>query len=256
MPSASDDDLAWQHFTAWLPSAAPAGHIRGVFDQYSAYLGEGGMDPETADRRLDAVQRLMRVHREAWPLVFDCVYASDTPGFNTQPNALLVETVRGLAPGDALEIGVGQGRNSVFLARHGWRVTGFDVSEEGLNATRRNAEAAGVSVATLHNADGVLDPGASAWDLIVLTYVPVPVTDRRYVEGLARALRPGGLVVVESFASPEGTAGRTPVDIDPDALQRAFSGWETVRLGSAVGAADWSPRPVPVVRFVARSGGS
>jgi 2-polyprenyl-3-methyl-5-hydroxy-6-metoxy-1,4-benzoquinol methylase len=38
-------------------------------------------------------------------------------------------------PGRALDIGMGQGRNSVFLALKGWDVTGFDISDEGACAS-------------------------------------------------------------------------------------------------------------------------
>ena len=43
---------------------------------------------------------------------------------------------------------MGQGRNSVFLARKGWNVTGFDVSDEGLAIACANAGKAGVKTST------------------------------------------------------------------------------------------------------------
>jgi 2-polyprenyl-3-methyl-5-hydroxy-6-metoxy-1,4-benzoquinol methylase len=43
----------------------------------------------------------------------------------------------GVPPGSALEIGMGQGRNTIAIARLGWKVTGIDISDEGI----RQAEA-------------------------------------------------------------------------------------------------------------------
>src|SRR5712664_3614565 len=51
----------------------------------------------------------------------------DTTRFNLKPNALLVNTAKNLKPGKALDLGMGQGRNSIFLAKEGWDVTGVDI---------------------------------------------------------------------------------------------------------------------------------
>ena len=63
--------------------------------------------------------------------MYDKVY-SGVPEFKTEPNRLLMETVDGRKPGRALDVGMGQGRNALALARLGWDVTGFDVSAVGL----------------------------------------------------------------------------------------------------------------------------
>jgi 2-polyprenyl-3-methyl-5-hydroxy-6-metoxy-1,4-benzoquinol methylase len=49
-------------------------------------------------------------------------------------------------PVNALDVAMGQGRNSIYLAKVGWRVTGFDVSGEGLAAAAKAAEQAGVKI--------------------------------------------------------------------------------------------------------------
>jgi len=61
------------------------------------------------------------------PERWDGVYSDRVPFFNTAPNAFLTEVVKGLKPGRALDIGMGQGRNSVHLAKLGWHA---DVIEE------------------------------------------------------------------------------------------------------------------------------
>jgi SAM-dependent methyltransferase len=66
--------------------------------------------------------------------MFNNIYKTTKPGFATQPNALLVSNAEGHKPGRALDVGMGQGRNSIFLALKGWDVTGFDMSDEGIAA--------------------------------------------------------------------------------------------------------------------------
>ena len=51
------------------------------------------------------------------------VFASADAGFNKQPNAFLLKSVQSMMPGTALEIGMGQGRNTIAIARLGWDVT-------------------------------------------------------------------------------------------------------------------------------------
>ena len=57
---------------------------------------------------------------------------SKREGKEHQFNKFLAESVKGRKPGKALDIGMGQGRNSLFLAALGWQVTGFDISEVGV----------------------------------------------------------------------------------------------------------------------------
>ncbi len=62
---------------------------------------------------------------------YDPAYAGSTPKFRTTPSRLLVEAAERRKPGKALDVAMGQGRNSVYVARLGWEVTGFDASKEG-----------------------------------------------------------------------------------------------------------------------------
>src|SRR5262245_45052343 len=57
------------------------------------------------------------------------------------PDPLLVEMIesRAIAPGRALEIGCGTGTNAIFLAQHGFKVLGVDISEIAVNRARAKA---------------------------------------------------------------------------------------------------------------------
>lgn len=62
---------------------------------------------------------------------WDNKYSSEEYFFGTDPNDFLKEEIEKLAPGKALFIGEGEGRNSVFAATLGWEVDCIDVSEVG-----------------------------------------------------------------------------------------------------------------------------
>jgi cyclopropane fatty-acyl-phospholipid synthase-like methyltransferase len=194
---------------------------------------------------------MMRTDAEAWRLFYNNIYAHPRPGFSTQPNALLLATVAGRAPGRALDICTGQGRNAVFLASQGWDVTAVDVSDEGLEVAMRSAERAGVRMRTVRARTDDFVFGTVTWDLIVAVYAPVPLTDAGYAQRISEGLRPGGVVVIESFASEASEADRTPVDIDPAELQRAFGSLRVLRFEDTVAMPDWGTREWRLCRFVA-----
>ena len=113
--------------------------------------------------------------------------------FSQKPNAFLVEVTRTRKPGKALDVGMGQGRNSIYLARRGWNVTGFDASDEGVRVARAEAGRLGIKLDARVTTFDQFDFGENAWDLIVLMYVPA----REIAPKVARALKPGGAIVIE-----------------------------------------------------------
>src|ERR1039457_818433 len=80
--------------------------------------------------------------REAW----NQRYADAELVWSADANRFLVEAVTALPPGRALDLGAGEGRNAIWLAERGWRVTAVDFSAIGLQKARRLAEARGVEV--------------------------------------------------------------------------------------------------------------
>ena len=128
-----------------------------------------------------------------------------------------------------------------------------DVSDEGISVARKNAAAAGVAIRAVQKSNSNFDYGTAQWDLIVITYEPFPVTDQAYVQRVWNSLRVGGLLVVESFASDKGAAGRKPVDIDPGELLRAVfaADFRIVRFEDVEGVSDWSLDRTRLARMVA-----
>ena len=121
-------------------------------------------------------------------------YGTDANQFLRQQATYLVPGAQVLLPGD------GEGRNSVWLAEQGFQVTAMDSSRVGLDKAQRLAAQKGVAIETLHAdlADWV--PTPASVDAVVLTFVHLPETLRATVhQRLARALRPGGRLILEAF---------------------------------------------------------
>jgi SAM-dependent methyltransferase len=246
------DDHVWKAYLAWLQQAPPLAGPVEAMKGFEQSVVAGGAAPSEANRQLAVVRRLMAERGDWWPLLFDKVYASDRPSFSENPSALLVEAVEGRPPGRALDIAMGQGRNAVFLAQRGWSVTGFDVSEKGLAVARANASKAGVKVRALKSTIEEFDYGTAQWDLLALIYVPASAHEGPAMATLARALKPGGRLVIESFASDVNAPQRRPVDIDPAVLKAALSGFDILRFDDREARSEWDPQPTRLCRVIAR----
>jgi SAM-dependent methyltransferase len=123
------------------------------------------------------------------------IYSSQPDTFRAEPNAFLVRTIQGRKPGRALDVAMGQGRNSLWLASQGWTVTGFDVSDVAIAEARKQAAERGLAIETLVTPFENFDWGQQKWDLIVFSYF----LPREALPKVWDALRPGGLIVVEGF---------------------------------------------------------
>jgi len=202
---------------------------------------------------IDAIAGRLQDEPEEWRHVFNNVYRSATPACSTRPNGFLRRVAGAIPPGAALDIGMGQGRNSLFVAARGWQVTGFDTAEVGLAAAQRQALSAGLEIRTVWCSERMFPYGTDAWDLIVATYCPLPLQSSRFVSSIKRALRPGGLLLVESFArdSPAGPH-RLGIDVAAGALAAAFADFDVLHDEETTGVADWGGTESALIRFLAR----
>lgn len=148
---------------------------------------------------------------------------------------------------------MGQGRNALYLAEHGWRVTGFDTSAEALRLARRQARERGVKLEVEQVDFWRYNFGVERWDLIVGSYVQEMVVMR--AEDIKRSLAPGGVLVVEGFVRSEELAalGRPDLGLEPGALLDVYGDLDILRYEQIRAPADWYPKePVPLERLVAR----
>ena len=131
--------------------------------------------------------------REDWNARYDSRELLWSP----EPNRLFASEVEGLEPGRALDLACGEGRNAVWLAERGWRVTAVDFSDVALEKARRLAGSRGVEVEWVL-AD-VLDfaPERQAFDLVALLYLQLPHEELgRAVGAAVGAVAPGGTMLV------------------------------------------------------------
>jgi len=244
-----DDKEAWTHFIGWFKTYSGSPMPPDVLKAYSAELQRGGLSADDTQARLLVVRKLAVVNQQDMLAAnFGNIYRNHTDTFSQEPNALVARFGRAAKPGRALDIGMGQGRNSICLAKLGWDVTGYDLSEDGLEMARSAAVKAGVRINAVKALHQDFDFGQNRWDLIVMTYSFVNLADEAIVRRITDSLAPEGLVIVEQFNSPSTSGSKGPAN----ALFKSFANLRVVHYEDVIDTADWTKKPARLGRLVAQ----
>lgn len=180
------------------------------------YVESGGGDPDANCRICTPIIAPERPQADTdtpdSELMWDTRYGYDGYFYGTDPNDFVAKHYHRLPEhGRVLCLADGEGRNSVFLASHGFDVTAVDQSAVGLEKATRLARERGV-VITAIQADLAQWPlGAQDWDAIVAIFCHLPPSIRRHVhEQIPGALKPGGVLLLEAYTPAQlafGTGG-------------------------------------------------
>src|SRR5919106_716171 len=141
---------------------------------------------------------------------FESIYAGNAPWDTGKPHAQFVGIAdRVVSP--VLDAGCGTGEVALFFAALGHRVTGIDFVEEAIRRARVKAAERGLSAEFLIKDALMLGDWGERFATVIdsgLFHVFSDDDRRRYVEGLARVLNPGGRLFLMCFSDAEpGTEG-------------------------------------------------
>lgn len=196
-------------------------------------------------------------------VAWDERFASEGFTYGSRPNVFIAAQAAAFPAGaEVVELGAGEGRNAVWLAEQGFRVTAIDYSQAGLDKTQAFAASRGVEVETVL-ADLAFWRPDRTWDAAACSFLHMRFGDRmRFYAAVQAALRPGGLFVAEWFRPEQRTQGYTsggPPTVDylikPTELQQHFSQGTILQCEAAdvtLAEGRYHQGPAAVVRFVFR----
>ncbi|TDC83199.1 class I SAM-dependent methyltransferase [Actinomadura sp. 7K507] len=153
-------------------------------------------------------------------------YRSRDQIFSGAPNPVLVTEITDLPPGQALDVGCGEGADALWLARRGWQVTAVDISQTALRRAAAAATDVDGRVAWARADLATGPPPASAFDLVSAQYFPLPrQPDHTALRGLLNAVASGGTLLFVSHdladLPPRHEGGFEPSDYyQPDDIAR------------------------------------
>ncbi len=164
--------------------------------------------------------------------------------WRVEPNVFLVAEVGEMAPGRALDVACGEGRNAVWLAERGWEVDAVDFSKVAIERARELASQRGVEVNFAVADVTRWQPEPGVYDLVAILYLHIPPEQRRDVIARTRdAVAPGGtmLVVGHDLENLERGWGGPPdpeVHYTPDEIAFEMEPLEIVKAERVVRAVE------------------
>jgi SAM-dependent methyltransferase len=184
--------------------------------------------------------------------------ASGAAGRQVPENPYLVEETRQLVAGTALDAGCGAGAEVIWLARHGWRVTGADISAAALKAAAERGRDAGVSdLVTWVETDLTTWSPPQRWDLVMTCYAHPTIPQLDFYRRIAEWVVPGGaLLIIGHRSNDHAGAGHHPPEstVTLEHITALFpapdweiqSAWENTRIVSMHHGAESTLRDVIV----------
>jgi SAM-dependent methyltransferase len=174
--------------------------------------------------------------------------------FNKNPNQLLVESIKDKNPGKALDLGMGQGRNTIYLAKQGWDVTGVDIANEAVDFANRKAKEEMVKITTELLPMEQFEFGMNRWDLVVHVYEGC-LDEKKRLDKIVKSLKPGGVFVFEFFHREAGAEMKRPnFGCGTNSIRSKIektNAFKIVHYSEEVGIADFSLKPYRLVKLVA-----
>jgi SAM-dependent methyltransferase len=159
-------------------------------ESYAAELRKAGIAEQEIARRVD----LLKNHRDLLEADrWNRFYGDSASNYNRAPNAFLTTLVEGMKPGTVLDYAMGDGRNAIYLAKLGWTVHGFDMSDVAVKLAKKRAAELGLKIDAVTSTDSSYNFGKERFDLILFSWSMPLVDVRRVID----ALKPGGIVAME-----------------------------------------------------------
>lgn len=128
-------------------------------------------------------------------------YAEKEFAYGEKPNTFFAEKLETLSPATLLLPAEGEGRNAIFAAKLGWKVTAFDYSAEGKNKALQLAEKEGVKIDYVVSSLEDVSFEISSFDVISLVFAHFPGDGRiTQFQRMEQWLKPGGTIIFEGFS--------------------------------------------------------
>jgi rhodanese-related sulfurtransferase len=152
------------------------------------------------------------------------------------PSSFLVENFAALPRGLALDVGMGEGRNAIYLATRGFDVDGVDADPGAVARARAAARKLGAPIRAIvgNFQDGSYIIPLETYNVIIaFNYLHRPL-----FQDIRDGVVPGGVVVYQTFTIEQARFGR-PRDpahlLQPHELKRVFQDWEILRYRELIG---------------------
>ncbi|MFN8287625.1 MAG: class I SAM-dependent methyltransferase [Chitinophagales bacterium] len=131
-------------------------------------------------------------------------YSAQQFAYGIEPNTFFKTALDSEPAGALLLPAEGEGRNAVYAATKGWKVSAFDISEAGKQKAESLAEAKGIRINYTIASFSEFQFTEGSFDCLALIFCHMPPAERRInYQRLFTALKPGGLLIVQGFSKKQ-----------------------------------------------------
>jgi tellurite methyltransferase len=167
-------------------------------------------------------------------IIYDEIYSKEESAFGgpeKSPDDFVVEIPKHLVGGVALELGAGQGRNALFLAKHGFEIEAVDISSVAVDQINETAESEGLKVKAFkkdvnENIDGMYDCVVST-----LMFHHLKKDDAlKVITQMQEHTKREGLNVITIFSNESGFYKITPQYFFPtgEEVKEIYKDWQVI----------------------------
>ena len=203
---------------------------------------------------------------DAWLERWNDRYSKSSYAYGESPNEFFKEQVAHHKPGTILFPAEGEGRNAVYAARQGWKVSAFDISEAGQRKALQLAQHHQVSIDYQVGELQQMNYKAGQFDAVGLVYAHFPPEIKSaYHQTLSNLIRVGGIIIFEAFSKKhleyvtKNPAVGGPRDLASlfsiEEIQQDFSNCEIVQLEEReieLQEGEFHNGQASVIRFIGR----
>jgi 2-polyprenyl-3-methyl-5-hydroxy-6-metoxy-1,4-benzoquinol methylase len=168
--------------------------------------------------------------------------------FGESPNAYLAEKTPGLKAGRTLSLADGEGRNSVWLAKHGLEVDAFDFSPVAVQKAQQLADKHGVKVNYQCLDWASFDWTPNRYDNIVGVFFQFiePASRKDLFAKMDQALKPGGILLIQGYGKDQlqyntGGPGKLEHLYDVELMRASFANYKVLDLRDYTEVVDEGP---------------
>lgn len=146
------------------------------------------------------LEQLSGVRSQDQKKIWDKKFSSRNYVYGKAPAKFLSENYSYIPFGaSVLDMGMGEGRNAVFLAQKGYKVTGIDISSVAVQKALALSKEFGVQINTIVASLNKYKIQEGAFDAIVCFYY----VDRSLIEKMKSWLKPGGIIIYEAYTTEQ-----------------------------------------------------
>jgi SAM-dependent methyltransferase len=167
-------------------------------------------------------------------------YSSDEYAFGTEPNQFFKEQIDKMQPGTILLPADGEGRNAVYAAVNGWKVTAFDQSNEAKKKAMKLAQMKQVDIEYIVSDMENIKLPEQYFDAIALIFIHLPAEKRaEYYTKLLNSLKPGGTFILECFSKDQlkyssGGPKDESMLLSKTDIENDFKSYEIIKLDQEI----------------------